>query len=365
LFAVVITPDAPLWCFWTAYVVWLAGLHERLAQEAEVGWRRWLAGGALLGLGILSKYTMGLAGVSAALSLLTVRPWRRWLWGFVCHGAVAFAVSLPILLYNIQEHFTPLAFQWEHLMQAEAPTIRYLPEYIGGQILVAGFGPFFLTPWLIWRFRKLSADPRLHACLFMFLAPFMFFLYKAARDHLEINWPIMCYVAFWPLAARWFEEMRERKLLHRLGYAGFSVPIAATVALTCHLIHPFPFVPPAQDILTRYGNMYGLAKQVRRTVSKIDPEKPIFAPTLQWTSYLRFQHLHAEQIPGVTRMSHFTQKPFPWAEQDSIFVLFEGVPSKEYFPGFEFGEMVSQFPLLTRGQALTTFYLMRYVREHH
>jgi len=208
----------------------------------------------------------------------------------------------------------------------------------------------------------LSADPRLRACLYLFLAPYLFFLYKAARQRLEINWPIMGYAAFWPLAAHWFQEMRDRNLIRRLGYAAFAVPVAASAVLIWHLLSPISFVPPRKDILTRYGNWYAMSRQVSLAVQRLDSEKPVFAPTHQLTSYLRFQNLHAEQIPGYTRTSHLTQKPFPWQEQSSFFVLHEGVPPNKYFPGFEFSEVVGEFPLITRGQELTRYNLMRYVK---
>jgi hypothetical protein len=363
LFAVVMTPDAPLQCFWTAYVVWLAGLHERLAKEGHVSWPSWLAGGLLLGLGILSKYTMGLAGISAALSLVGIRPWRKWFLGFLVHGAVGFAVSSPILLYNLQENFVPLQFQWVHVIEGDSPTIRFLPEFIGGQFLAVGMLPLFLTPWLIWRRRTLSADPRLRACLFVFLVPYLFFLYKAARGHLEINWPIMAYSAFWPLAAHWFEHVRSRPALRRFGLAGFVAPVAVTVALTWHLFSPFSFVPPRRDLVTRCGSCYSLSRQVGQAMAKLGPDKPVFAPNHQLTSYLRFQNLRAEQIPGITRTSHFTQKPFPWNDPPSVFVLWEGVPPNEYFPGFEFAEVVAEFPFVIRGQETTHYWLSRYVHK--
>src|SRR5262249_39432115 len=153
---------------------WLARLHSDLAgDEGRATWRTWSIGGVLLGLGILSKYTMGLAGITAAMSLLTIRPWRKWIAGLTLHGGFAFVVCLPILLYNIQCDFAPLLFQWGRTMEIEAPTIRYLPEYLGGQLLVTGSLPLVLTPWLIWRWRSLNADPRLRACLWMFLAPYL------------------------------------------------------------------------------------------------------------------------------------------------------------------------------------------------
>jgi 4-amino-4-deoxy-L-arabinose transferase-like glycosyltransferase len=365
LFAVVITPDAPLMCFWTAYVVWLAALHERLADPQGVGPSRWwwLAGGVLLGLGILSKYTMGLAGGAAALSLLGVRPWRKWATGFVLHGAVAFAVSLPILIYNLQVDFAPFRYQWQHVMESESPTVRYLPEFIGGQILAVGLLPLLLTPWLLRRGRSLSADPRLRACLYLFLVPTLFFLYKAARGKVELNWPIMCYGAFWPLAARWFEEVRGRALFRRLGYAAFAVPVGATILLTWHVLSPLRVVPPKQDRVTRCESWQALARAVGRTVDRLDPGAPVLAETYQLTSYLRFQHLDAQQIPGASRPSHFTQKPFPVEQQSRFFVVCEGLLASDFFPGFRLAEVTGEFPLVTRGQQITKFLLLRYQKQ--
>ena len=32
-------------------------------------------------------------------------------------------------------------------------------------------------------------------------APFAFFLFKASRQHIEANWPVVCYLTFFPLVA--------------------------------------------------------------------------------------------------------------------------------------------------------------------
>src|SRR5260370_28865247 len=89
LFAGVITPDAPLQCFWTAYVVWLTGLHERLHQEGGASWPRWLAGGVFLGSPPLSNYTMGLAGITAPLSIARIRPCRYSFFWILIHRSLS------------------------------------------------------------------------------------------------------------------------------------------------------------------------------------------------------------------------------------------------------------------------------------
>src|SRR5262249_47875821 len=117
------TPDAPLILFWTAYLVWLARAQEHFGEPAADAARSpgrhlglWVAGGVLLGLGILGKYTRGLVLPAALASFLAVRPWRRWLGGFALHGLVAFVTAAPILLYNLQTEFVPLTYQWRHAM---------------------------------------------------------------------------------------------------------------------------------------------------------------------------------------------------------------------------------------------------------
>ena len=64
---VLMTPDAPLIVCWTGYVWWLATAHERLDQNRHP---RWILGGVILGLGVLSKYPMALAAPAMVMSFL-------------------------------------------------------------------------------------------------------------------------------------------------------------------------------------------------------------------------------------------------------------------------------------------------------
>ena len=231
--AVIITPDAPLLLFWTGYAVWLVAVHRRLTPEVEssdigIPWHSWILGGTLLGSGILSKYTMGLAVPAALLSFLFARNWRSWATGFAVHLAVAFVVASPILIYNVRQDFAPLKFQWQHTVVGEPPTIRHLPEYLGAQFLLVGFLPFVLAPWAVARFRSFLSDPRLRVCACLFLVPFAFFLFKAARGRLQPNWPLVMYIGWAPLAYVWLGEARTRAR-RWLAAASFAVPVAATV----------------------------------------------------------------------------------------------------------------------------------------
>jgi 4-amino-4-deoxy-L-arabinose transferase-like glycosyltransferase len=361
--AVMITPDAPLLLCWTAYLVWLVSVHRRLTEEVGPSWTLWLLGGVLLGLGILSKYTMGLAVPAALLSLFLARNWRSWLGGFAVHLLIAFVVASPILIYNIQQDFVPLLFQWRHAVVGEPPTIRHLPEYIGAQCVLVGFLPFALAPWAVARFRSFLADPRLRVCACMYLVPFAFFLIKAARGRLQPNWPLVMYVGWAPLAYVWLGEARTAAR-RWLAATSFAAPIAATAAVVVHLIWPIGLLSPDHDRLGGNREKLFLAERVGEALRERGEAAPVFTPTYQWTALLRFQHLDARQIPGLTRKSHFTPEQAPGPDRYREVLVFAETPlPPPLTAGFGPPQLVEQFPFVVRGQRLTTYQVWRYVKS--
>jgi hypothetical protein len=322
----------------------------------------WLLGGILLGLGILSKYTMGLAVPAALLSFLFVRNWRRWAAGFAVQLVVAFVVALPILIHNIRLDFAPLLFQWRHTVIGEPPTIRHLPEYIGAQCVLVGFLPFALVPWAVARFRSFLPNPRLRVSACLFLVPFAFFLFKAARGRLQPNWPLVMYVGWAPLAYVWLGEARSAA---RRWFAAtsFAVPVMATVAVLLHLVRPIAFLSPTQDRLGVNREKLALAERVGEAMRQRGESAPIFAPTYQWTALLRFEHVDARQVPGLTRTSQFTCGDVPGPDRYREVLVFADTPLPPPFAaGFGPPQLVEQYPFVVRGRLLTTYQIWRYAK---
>lgn len=81
----------------------------RLAKSGDPRW--WLAVGAVLGLGMETRYTAGFLAAGIAISVLLTNERRHlrsgWLWAGV---ALSFLVFLPNLLWQIQHHFISLDF---------------------------------------------------------------------------------------------------------------------------------------------------------------------------------------------------------------------------------------------------------------
>lgn len=366
--ACLITPDTPLLLFWAAYLLWLVRTHERLATNPATssggtfspGFPNWLIGGVLLGCGVLGKYTMALAIPAGALTFLFAHPLRRWLVGYITHGVVAFMVALPILIFNFQQDFAPLKYQWWHSMGQSRPNLVKFGEFIGIQMLLFGTMPVVLLPWVLANARSLWASPRLRVCLCLYGFPFLFFLYKATRGHLEGNWALASYIAFWPLAAEWYERHRATRFGYWAMRLSFMPPILAVLLLLTHLIYPLPFIPPMLDRVTRQTEKMTLA--ARMADDWRQKPLPLYAETYQWVALLRFHGIDARQVAGASRASHFTQVPQTPRDDPDAYILWENVPQPSIIQGTGAPVLVREYPLVVRNTEVTRFYLWKVKR---
>jgi hypothetical protein len=380
---VLVTPDTPLLMFWALYLAWLVKIHEKLAESSVVSVSGWILGGVILGCGILGKYTTGLGMVAGFVSFLLIGRPRRWLPGYILHGIVAVIVTLPILIHNVRYDFVPLMYQWKHSMSSPEPGIVPFVSFFGIQILLFGLLPMAVFVWTVWNWKELflragSAkdgrdDPslmlpahngaRLPVCACLFALPYAFFLYKATRGHLEGNWALAVYIAAWPLAAEMIERAKNAILARRLAWASFAIPAGCVLALAVHLVHPLAVLTPAADRITRQRGKEEIARQVAAALGR--ENEPLFATNYQWTALLRFHHLDARQIDGITRPSHFTQYPESLADRNRAMVFAEGFLPPKYVEGFAPPRIVGRFPLVVRGEEVGTFWLIEYVKPAH
>ena len=357
--AVMITPDSPLVMFWAAYLWWLVELHQRLTPETpetpdaatrETTLLWWLLGGIILGCGVLSKYTMGLIVPATFVSLLlTRRALREWLSGYIFHGVVAAVVASPILIYNVQQGFEPLLFQWKHAAQTTPNALRSMVEFIGVQILLFGTLPFYLFPWVISHFFKLCQTPRLRVCCCLYALPLAFFLYKSTQTRLEGNWALVCFISFWPLAAIWYETVRGSNFWDWSTASAFLPPVIAVVVVFVHLVSPLPFVPVKLDRIHRQFAIQRATAEVAKVIHDQGEAIPVYADSYQLTSWLRFQNLPARQVEGATRPSHFTRPPQRLADVDRAYVVTNLPLPGNLTEGFELPDLIASVPMNIRG----------------
>lgn len=101
------TPDAPLTAAWAACLYYL----KKCLLDGES--KSWFAAGAALGLGLLSKYTMGLIVLPVAVFMIVDAPSRRWWRGPHLYLAVLLAVFIfsPVIYWNATHDWASFGFQ--------------------------------------------------------------------------------------------------------------------------------------------------------------------------------------------------------------------------------------------------------------
>ncbi len=190
-----ITIDAPYTCAW----VW--GLvFGYMALFENKSWA-WLAAGVTIGFGILAKYTMVLWIGSLACFFLFTPNYRIYFIkpGPWVLGLSAAFCSLPILIWNIQNHWISFHHVSALAGMHEGPRIQWLGPltYIGQQFgLLLGYW-FILWSWAIWHFRPWNQeDPKKQFLWWMSAITFLvFFGFSPKTGGGEMNWPVTAYLS--------------------------------------------------------------------------------------------------------------------------------------------------------------------------
>jgi hypothetical protein len=234
-------PDGPLMFFWLASVWCL--VHVLLPPASTRPLRWWAAAGAMLGLGLQSKYTAVLLVAGAGLYVLGRRAERRWLAHPGPYAALAIALVLfsPVLLWNARHHW--ISFVWQStrgLDELQGVRLDWMLKNVAGQSLE-------LLPW-IWlglvaelvRSLRPSASPerRLVGCLAV--VPVVLFTAVAAyalTGQRHFHWGMPGYLLlFLPLGERVHEALARGRAAYRWGLGATAVLSFAFMALaTIHV----------------------------------------------------------------------------------------------------------------------------------
>ncbi|MDQ7039259.1 MAG: glycosyltransferase family 39 protein [Aquificota bacterium] len=177
--SVLMTTDAPLLFFWALTLITL--YEASLRGSASL----WFLAGVWAGLAFLSKYTAVLILPMGLLYLWVTDRHQLRSWKPYISLLPAFLISLPVLIWNIQNDWVSL----KHLIglstsRSSFPNLSTFLEFLGGQILLMSGVPFFLMVlgWL--RFRD-----RFGLFLTSFSLPvFLIFGLLALRKEVYANW---------------------------------------------------------------------------------------------------------------------------------------------------------------------------------
>lgn len=207
LHALIITPDQPLIVCWSATLYYL---YRALILNRT---QAWYLAGLWLGLGLLSKYTIGLLVLTTFFYLCYIPTARNWFLRKEPYLAVLFATLLftPVLYWNATHDWISLTFQTTRRLQ---DTVRFSFHQFLGLTL------FFLMPagiiglWDLTRPGQKNADTLEQNKRFLkiyTIIPLLFFGVYSLAHGLKFNWIGPLFLALVPWLALLIEQKKQAR----------------------------------------------------------------------------------------------------------------------------------------------------------
>jgi hypothetical protein len=186
--------------------------------------------GVVIGVGLLTKYTMAFFAVALILGLLVTKQ-RKILWNrhVLFAGLIAFLVFLPNLIWQFQHHLPVIT----HMKTLRSEQLEYIKptDFIKDQLLVNGIALFV---WLT-GFGFLLFSPRLRKFQFMgfaFILIFIFLLIMNGKSYYLFG----AYPMLFAAGAYGFERWIKAR--------GYALRTAIVVFLTLPNLLFFPMALP-------------------------------------------------------------------------------------------------------------------------
>lgn len=246
------TPDAPLTACWAGALYFLA---RALFSRSSWGW---LGLGVCLGLGMLSKFTIGLVGVATLAFLWLDRPSQIWWRRFAPYGSVLLGAALftPVIFWNATHDWASFAFQSaDRVLQPR----RFSTHELLGSILAlltplgallafqALFpkGPGAGTP-----VRRIAASRRLLFAQVFTVVPLAAFIFFSLLHRVKLNWTGPVWLAAIPCVAAMLARIFSGRvgLMQRGCVATVAILVASYAALLQYLAWGLPGIGYASNI---------------------------------------------------------------------------------------------------------------------
>lgn len=227
------TPDAPLLAAWAGCLCFLE--RALLAGRA----RAWWGVGVCLGVGLVSKYTIGLLIPAILLFMLLDRAARRSLLRWQPYAAVLVAVAIfsPVILWNAHHDWASFAFQTSRRLTS--PVRFSLPRLIESVLLLLTPTGFATLPVVLWG-GKAADEPAVRALRFLrvfVLVPLAFFVLFSLRHDVKLDWTGALWLAAVPGMASWIAAEGRQSRVRGIIHAAWLPTGVATLLLYGGVLH--------------------------------------------------------------------------------------------------------------------------------
>jgi 4-amino-4-deoxy-L-arabinose transferase-like glycosyltransferase len=306
------TPDTPLLLAASFIALFLA----KLIETGKGGW--WLAVGAAVGFGLLSKYTALFFGPSILIAMLLLPDPRKWLatpWPWI-GGVLAFAIFAPTILWNATHDWISFRFQFGRATGAGLHP-QYVAEYAGALFGMATPSVFVLGVLglaAIWRGQGTNRNARV--ILGALIWPLtLYFLWHSLRGRVEGNWvapvfPALAIVA--AIAAHGIDWRSFWEHLARFAHRT-AVPVALFLAGVIYLqalIGVIPIGPRDPTARILGAGMADVATEVEQ-LREMAGAKGILTPSYALTGWLSFYLPRDVPVVQIGQRYRWYQEPEP------------------------------------------------------
>jgi dolichol-phosphate mannosyltransferase len=223
------TPDAPL------VACWAGALY--FAERALIGERRhaWWGVGVCLGLGLISKYSIGVLGPAMLLFLILDSRSRRWFLRWEPYAAVLVAVLIfsPVIIWNFQHGWVSFGFQGSRRLSAHAQFS--LHTLIASAVALLTPTGLLAALWMLFQSKAIApatettAKQRLLFIQVFTLVPLAVFVVFSLRHRVQLNWTGPLWLAVLAPIARSIWSLPGARRLPRLLHAAWAPTILVAV----------------------------------------------------------------------------------------------------------------------------------------
>lgn len=230
LSGMLLTPDAPLTAAWSAALYFL--------ERALIGGRgsAWWGAGVAVGIGLLSKYTIGLLVPATLIFVLIDPPSRRWLSRIEPYAATALALAIfsPVIIWNAQHEWASFMFQTTRRL-AERPRFSLHKLIAATLVLITPTGAAAVASALGVRasagIPTDAAGRRRRFVQAYVLAPLAVFAVFSLRHEVKLDWTGETWIAALPAIAAAVAQYGEAPGSRSVGWIRAAWP-PTIVALT-------------------------------------------------------------------------------------------------------------------------------------
>ncbi len=242
----------------------------RLLRTENPRW--WIAIGATLGLGLLTKYSIVfyITGILTGLLLTPARRYLKTAW-FWAGFALALAIFLPNLLWLLHHDF--VSYRFLQSIHARDVRIGRTDGFLFDQIRVCT--NLFAVPLWLAGLAAFLRSPRYRMIAFMYLVPLaLFFFGKGRGYYMSGAYPMLMAMGA-AVAERWVSSLPRwgRRTVESIFFSGLAVVGAYVIAIVVPLA---PSGPLRDFALKRNGDLreeFGWNQMVK-TVAAIRDSLP-------------------------------------------------------------------------------------------